>query len=122
MRETPMPVTMYGFKSCDTVKKARAWLEAKGVAHDFYDYRSRPLDPALIDHWFESAGWETVLNRNSTTFKQMSERSRADLDPVKAKAMILAETNLIKRPVLDVDGRVTAGFRPADWEKLLPAG
>jgi len=116
-----MPVTMYGFKGCDTVKKARAWLDARGVAYDFFDYRLEPLDPALVDRWFRSAGWERVLNRNSTTFRELPEAAKAGLDEASARAMILAETNLIKRPVLNVDGKVTTGFRPAEYEGLLPA-
>jgi arsenate reductase len=116
----PMPVTIYGFKGCDTVRKARAWLDAHGVAHDFFDYRLKSLDPAVVDHWFQSAGWETVLNRNSTTFRELPEPAKTGIDEQKARAMMLAETNLIKRPVLDAGGKITTGFRPAVWEQLLP--
>ena len=115
-----MRVTVYGFRSCDTVKKALAWLDARGIDHDFVDYRRQALDPDTVDRWFDSAGWEAVLNRNSTTFRNMPEEMKASLDATRARSMILAETNLIKRPVLDVDGTVTAGFRPALWEKMLP--
>ena len=118
-----MPVTMYGFKGCDTVKKARAWLDGRGVGYEFFDYRLRPLDAALVDRWFGSAGWERVLNRNSTTFRELPEAAKAGLDEARAKAreLVLANTNLIKRPVLDVGGKVATGFRPAAWEALLPA-
>lgn len=116
-----MTVTVYGFKGCDTVKKARAWLDDRDVAHEFFDYRQRPLDPAAVDRWFASAGWEAVLNRNSTTFRSLPEEAKAGIDEKRAREMILAETNLIKRPVLEIGGRVTVGFRPAAWDALLPA-
>ncbi len=108
--------TLYGFRSCDTVKKARAWLDAKGVDYDFFDYRAAKLDPAVVDGWFKRAGWEKVLNRNSTSFKEMPADKQAGLDETKARAMILAETNLIKRPVLDAGGKLLFGFKPAEYD------
>jgi arsenate reductase len=107
-----VPATLYGFNGCDTVKKARKWLEAHGVAHEFFDYRKDRLDPETVERWFRKAGWEAVFNRNSTTFKEFSDAVRASIDEGKAKEMILAETNLIKRPVLDLGERVYAGFKP----------
>jgi arsenate reductase (glutaredoxin) len=108
-----MPVTMYGFKGCDTVKKARAWLDARAVPYEFFDY------PKAVDRWFERAGWEAVFNKNSTTFKELPESRKAAIDAKTARAMILAETNLIKRPVLDVDGALTFGFKPDAYEAAL---
>lgn len=116
-----MPVTMYGFKGCDTVKKARAWLDGQAVDYEFFDYRLRPLDPGLVDRWFASAGFDAVLNRNSTTFREMPDAARQGIDAAKARGLILANTNLIKRPVLEVGAKVTTGFRPSAWEALLPA-
>lgn len=107
-----MLVTLYGFNGCDTVKKARKWLEAEGIAHDFFDYRKEKLDPKTVERWFRKAGWETVFNRNSTSFKDLPEAERSGIDEKRAKEMILAETNLIKRPVLDLGDRVYTGFRP----------
>jgi arsenate reductase len=106
-----MPTTLYGFKSCDTVKKARAWLESNGVEHEFFDYRVKPLDPKTVDGWFKRAGWQAVFNRNSTTFKELPEAEKAGIDEAKAKKMILAETNLIKRPVLDTGDQLLFGFK-----------
>lgn len=94
-KETPMPITLYGFKSCDTVKKARKWLESRGVEHEFFDYRVKPLDAGTVDGSFSRAGWEAVFNRNSTTFKELPDAERASIDAAKARKMILAETNLI---------------------------
>ena len=115
-----MPVTMYGFKGCDTVKKARAWLDDRGIGYEFFDYRLRPLDPAAVDRWLASAGFEAVLNRSSTTFREMPDAEKQGIDEAKARQLILANTNLVKRPVLEVGDRVTTGFRPAAWEALLP--
>jgi arsenate reductase len=106
-----MTTTLYGFKSCDTVKKARKWLDDKGVAHRFFDYRVEKLDPKTVDDWFARAGWEQVFNRNSTTFKELPETEKAGIDAKKARKMILAETNLIKRPVLDTGGTLVFGFK-----------
>ena len=103
--------TLYGFKSCDTVKKARKWLDDKGVAHRFFDYRVETLDPKVVDDWFARAGWEQVFNRNSTTFKELPEAEKAGIDANKARKMILAETNLIKRPVLDTGDKLIFGFK-----------
>lgn len=108
--------TLYGFKGCDTVRKARTWLDGQGVEYDFFDYRLEKLDPAVVDGWFKRAGWEKVLNKNSTTFKDLPADRQAGLDEKKARAMILAETNLIKRPVLDTGDRLLFGFRPAEYE------
>jgi arsenate reductase len=106
-----MTTTLYGFKSCDTVKKARKWLDDKGVAHRFFDYRVEKLDPKVVDDWFARAGWEQVFNRNSTTFKELPEAEKAGIDARKARKMILSETNLIKRPVLDTGDTLVFGFK-----------
>ena len=116
-----MPVTIYGFRGCDTVRKARAWLDDRGVEHAFYDYRLRPLDPEAVDRWFARAGFEAVLNKNSATFREMPDAEKQDIDAAKARELVLANTNLIKRPVLEVGDKVATGFRPAAWEAMLPA-
>jgi len=116
-----MPATLYGFKSCDTVKKARAWLDAHGVDYDFFDYRVNRLGPDVVDGWFRRAGWQAVFNRNSTTFKELPDADKSGIDEHRAKAMILAETNLIKRPVLDLDGKLLFGFRQRDYEAATGA-
>lgn len=114
-----MTITLYGFKSCDMIKKARAWLDKNGVAHDYFDYRAQKLDPKVVDDWFKRAGWETVFNRNSTTFKELPDAEKTGIDEKKAKAMLLAETNLIKRPVLDTGDRLLFGFKPDAYEAAL---
>lgn len=114
-----MPVRVYGFRSCDMVRDARKWLDAQGVAYEFFDYRKDELDPATIDDWFKRAGWETVLNRNSTTFKELPEREKAGIDAKRAKRMILEQTNLIKRPVLDTGRELVFGFKAEAWGRAL---
>jgi Spx/MgsR family transcriptional regulator len=106
-----LPATLYGFKSCDTVKKARKWLDDHNVEHRYFDYRAEKLDPKVVDDWFKRAGWEAVFNRNSTTFRELPEGEKTAIDAKKARAMILAETNLIKRPVLDTGKDLLFGFR-----------
>jgi len=114
-----MAVTLYGFASCDTVKKARKWLEANGVAHEFFDYRKDRLDPEIVDGWFGRAGWEAVLNRNSATFKELPDERKSGIDAARAKTMILAETNLIKRPVLDTGKTLLFGFKADAYAQAL---
>ena len=112
-------IILYGFKSCDTVKKARAWLDSRGVKYWFFDYRVETLDPKVVDGWFARAGWEKVLNKNSTTFKELPEAKKAGVDEKMARAMILAETNLIKRPVLDTVDKLLFGFKTGEYEAAV---
>ncbi|MEZ5782264.1 MAG: Spx/MgsR family RNA polymerase-binding regulatory protein [Rhizobiaceae bacterium] len=114
-----MSTTLYGFKSCDTVKRARKWLDDRSVAHTFFDYRVTPLDEATLNDWFDRAGWQSVLNRNSTTFKELPEAEKAAIDEEWARKNILAETNLIKRPVLDTGSALLFGFKADAYEKAV---
>lgn len=114
-----MPATLYGFNGCDTVKKARRWLDANGVAHDFFDYRKSDLDPKIIDDWFDRAGWETVFNRGSTAYRSLPETRKSSIDADAAKALIIADTNFIKRPVLDTGDALLFGFSVEAYEKAV---
>ena len=114
-----MTVTLYGFKSCDMVRNAMKWLEAEKVDYTLFDYRRQKLDPKVVDDWFRRAGWETVFNRNSTSYKEMPEAEKAGVDERKAKELILANTNLIKRPVLDTGDKLAFGFKPATFAAAL---
>ncbi len=114
-----MAVTIYGIKTCDTVRKARAWLDAAGVAHRFIDFRVEGLDPKLLAHWREALGWQALLNRASTSFKTLPESEKAGLDADRATALMLANPTLIKRPVLDVDGALSVGFKPERYRKAV---
>jgi arsenate reductase len=104
--------TLYGIPNCDTIKRARSWLEAKGIAYDFHDYKKAGIDRARLEGWVGEFGWETVLNRAGTTFRKLSEDQRAGLDADKAIALMLAQPSMIKRPVLDLGERRIVGFKP----------
>jgi arsenate reductase len=116
-----LPVTIYGIKTCDTVRKARAWLDAHGVAHCFVDYRAESLDPKLFDRWCRELGWETLLNRSSTSFRQLPDAEKTGIGPAEARSLMLRDPTLIKRPVLDVDGSLMVGFKPGFYERALAA-
>ena len=114
-----MTVTIYGIKNCDTMKKARTWLDAKAVAYRFHDYKAEGIDEASLKRWVEALGWETVLNRAGTTFRALPDAGKQDLDATKAIALMLAQPSMIKRPMLDRDGALTAGFKPDIYETLF---
>jgi arsenate reductase len=103
---------LYGIPNCDTVKKARAWLDAQGVAYTFHDYKKAGIDAATLRGWTGRLGWETVLNRAGTTFRKLPEADRADLDEDKAVALMLANPSMIKRPVIVQGETLLAGFKP----------
>ncbi|MBB3967068.1 ArsC family reductase [Rhizobium metallidurans] len=107
-----MTVTIYGIKNCDTMKKARTWLEEHDVAHDFHDYKASGIDRAHLEKWTQEAGWETVLNRAGTTFRKLPDDARENLDREKAIALMLEQPSMIKRPVVEADGKLLIGFKP----------
>lgn len=114
-----MTITIYGIKACDTMKKARAWLDANGVAHDFHDYKAKGIDEATLRRWIVLAGWERLLNRAGTTFRKLPEAERQDLDAQRAVRLMLAQPSMIKRPVLAVAGDILVGFDPAAYAARL---
>jgi Spx/MgsR family transcriptional regulator len=105
-------VTIYGIKACDTMKKARTWLDTHGVGHAFHDYKVQGVGRDQLRAWARSVGWETLLNRAGTTFRKLPDVDRAALDEAKAITLMLAQPSMIKRPVLDVDGALIVGFKP----------
>ena len=111
-----MTPTLYGIPNCDTVKKARTWLEGRGVDYVFHDYKKAGIDRASLEQWCDEHGWETVLNRAGTTFRKLPEADRADLDQDRAIALMLAQPSMIKRPVLDLGERRIVGFKPEIYE------
>ena len=107
-----MPVTLFGIPNCDTVKKARVWLDQHGVAFVFHDYKKSGIDKPRLEAWVAEHGWETVLNRAGTTFRALPDADKANLDADKAVALMLAQPSMIKRPVLDLGDRTLVGFKP----------
>jgi arsenate reductase len=112
-------VTIHGIRNCDTMKKARAWLEEHGIAHHFHDYKVACLDRAMLDRWLQQVPWETLLNSAGTTFRKLPDARKEGLDQAKAVALMLDQPSVAKRPVLEVDGKVTIGFAPAAYAALF---
>ena len=105
-------MTLYGIRNCDTMKKARAWLDEHGMAYDFHDYRKAGVDTARLERWSERVGWETLLNRSGTTFRKLAAEEKSNLDERKAIALMIAQPSMIRRPVLETGDRVIVGFKP----------
>ncbi|PXA84987.1 ArsC family reductase [Caulobacter sp. D4A] len=114
-----MTVTIYGIKACDTMKKARTWLDERGVAYAFHDYKVAGIDRASVEGWVAQLGWETVLNRAGTTFRKLPDADKTGIDAAKAVDLMLAQPSMIKRPILDIDGKLLAGFKPEAYAAVL---
>jgi arsenate reductase len=112
-------VTIYGIKNCDTMKKARAWLDAHGVVYAFHDYKAMGIARKTLQGWAGVLGWEKLLNRAGTTFRRLPEADKTGLNEDKAIALMCSQPSLIKRPVLDMSGKLIAGFDPAAYAALL---
>ncbi|MEJ2459094.1 MAG: arsenate reductase [Novosphingobium sp.] len=112
-------IGFYGIPNCDTVKKARKWLDAQGIDYTFHDYKKEGADPAKLERWVAEAGWETVLNRAGTTFRKLPDEDKADLDAAKAVKIMEANPSPIKRPVVEHPGGLLVGFKDAEWEAAL---
>jgi arsenate reductase (glutaredoxin) len=113
--------TLYGIKNCDTVKRARAWLDARGVAYAFHDYKAAGIARAKLEAWVKGAGWETLLNRAGTTFRNLPASDKEGLTERKALALMLAQPTMIKRPVLEAGANLLVGFKPEVYEKIFVA-
>jgi arsenate reductase (glutaredoxin) len=110
---------IFGIPNCDTVKKARKWLDAAGHAHQFHDVRKDGLAAERLDGWIAELGWEALLNKNGTTFRALPEADKAGLDAARARALMLAHPAMIKRPVVEHAGGVAAGFKPDQWAAIF---
>lgn len=114
-----MQVVMYGIKNCDTVKKARKWLSEAEIDHRFHDLRSDGLSEAQLDEWLATLGWEVMLNTRGTTFRALPEEQKSELTLDKARALMLAQPAMIKRPLLAIDGHYHLGFKPEQYHTLF---
>ena len=114
-----MSLTLYGIPNCDTVKKARTWLDRRGIAYTFHDYKKAGAEAAKLAAWCEAAGWDKVLNRAGTTFKKLPDADKADLDQAKAMALMTANPSCIKRPIVEHPGGLLVGFSEAEWTAML---
>jgi arsenate reductase len=115
-----MSITIYGIKNCDTMKKARAWLDKAGVDYEFHDYKIAGIDKDRLEKWSKKAGWETLLNKAGTTFKKLPDKDKEGLSEAKAIKLMLAQPSMIKRPVLELrGGKLLVGFKPEDYAAAL---
>jgi arsenate reductase (glutaredoxin) len=114
-----MGVTIYGIKNCDTMKKARAWLDQRGVEYTFHDYKTAGIERGQIEGWAKKAGWETLLNRAGTTFRKLPEKDKEGLTAAKAVKLMLEQPSMIKRPVLETGKALLIGFKPEEYEKTF---
>ena len=114
-----MAITLYGIRNCDTVRKARAWLDGRGTPYVFHDYKSAGIEETRLRGWMKEAGWERLLNRSGTTFRKLPDADKTGLDADKAAALMLAQPSMIKRPVVETERGLLVGFDPAAWEKAL---
>lgn len=110
-----MTATIHGIRNCDTMKKARAWLDGHGIAYRFHDYKTEGLNAATLQRWIDALGWEVLLNRTGTTFRNLADAEKQDLDARKAMRLMLAQPSMVKRPVLAVDGKLLVGFKPESY-------
>ena len=113
-------VTIYGIKNCDTMKKARSWLDKNGISYAFHDYKTAGIDRERLERWAKKAGWEILLNRAGTTFKKLPDNDKAGLSEAKAIALMMKQPSMIKRPVLDAGGgKLLVGFNPDAYKAAL---
>lgn len=112
-------LTIYGIKNCDTMKKAFAWLDAKGIAYEFHDYKKAGITVAKLQDWEKSVGWETLLNRKGTTWRKLDAATQAGINREKALQLMQEQTSIIKRPVMEQGKSLLVGFDTADWDKAL---
>jgi arsenate reductase len=115
-----MAITIYGIKNCDTMKKARAFLDKERVSYAFHDYKLSGIEKAKLEGWTRKAGWETLLNRAGTTFRKLSDKEKEGITEKKAIALMLAQPSMIKRPVLELPGgKLLVGFKPEEYQKAI---
>ena len=114
-----MTITLHGIPNCDTVKKARDWLSAQGVAYEFRDYKKQPPTRAELEGWSDAAGWDVLLNKAGTTFRKLADGDKAGLDAAKAIGLMVAQPSLIKRPVVTGAKALLVGFKPDQWSAVL---
>ena len=110
---------MYGIKNCDTIKKARTWLDERKIAFEFHDYKSAGIDRGTLERWCRELGWETLLNRAGTTYRKLPEQDKEGLNEARAIELMLAQPSMIKRPVLDIGSRRLVGFKPESYARDL---
>ncbi|MDI9245094.1 ArsC family reductase [Marinobacter sp. CHS3-4] len=110
---------LFGIRNCDTVKKARKWLDEAGVDYQFHDFKKDGLDSATLEKWEKSVGWEVLVNRRGTTWRKLPEQVRDNIDAQTAHELMLENNSLIKRPVVEHDKGMLIGFDADQWAQQL---
>jgi arsenate reductase len=113
------PVTIYGIKACDTMQKARTWLDDRQVAYAFHDYKTAGIDRGTLEGWSKKVGWEVLLNRAGTTFRKLPDADKTGIDEAKAIGLMIAQPSMIKRPVLNTGDDLIVGFKPEVYAKAF---
>lgn len=116
-----MLITLYGIPNCDTIKKARKWLDAKGVEYQFHDYRKDGITAELIDEFFQALGWQNVINKRGTTYRQLSPQQKENLNETNALPLLLEQPAMIKRPILRIEKLLYVSFSTDDYATLFPS-
>lgn len=114
-----MSIDLYGIPNCDTVKKARKWLDANGIDYAFQDYKKEGADPVRLEKWADAVGWEVLLNKRGTTFRKLPDAAKEDIDRAKAVRLLVEHPSMIKRPVVEHPGGVLVGFSESEWSAAL---
>ena len=114
-----MTIKLYGIPNCDTVKKARKWLEARGIDYAFHDYKKEGADPQKLERWIAEKGVDVLLNRRGTTFRKLPDAQKADIDAARAVTLLQEHPSMIKRPVVEHAGGLLVGFNQLEWEAAL---
>ena len=112
-------ITLYGIPNCDTVSKARKWLSSNEVDFQFHNFKKDGLNQETLEKWIDALGWEVLLNKRGMTWRKLPDESKADIDRQKAMAIMLENTSIIKRPVLDVNGEMHVGFKPEQYQAIF---
>ncbi|MCL9782529.1 ArsC family reductase [Vibrio sp. S4M6] len=114
-----MNTTMFGIPNCDTIKKAKKWLDAQDITFQFHDYRKQGIDKALVSQFCSELGWETVLNKRGTTYRQLTDEQKSTLDEKSAIELMVEMPAMIKRPILMVDNQLHIGFKPEQYSNIF---
>lgn len=114
-----MATTLYGIKNCDTMKKARTWLDQRGMSYVFHDYATQGIDRKRLESWCERVGWEILLNRSGTTFRKLPDNKKTNLDQAAAIELMAAQPSMVKRPVLEAGRKLLVGFKPEVYEREI---
>ncbi|CDT16287.1 putative Arsenate reductase [Vibrio coralliirubri] len=114
-----MTITMFGIPNCDTIKKAKKWLEAEGIEFEFHDYRKQGITEELVKSFCSELGWELVLNKRGTTYRQLSQEQKDTLTEEKAVTLLVEQPAMIKRPILKVEGKLHIGFKADQYATIF---